>query len=302
MLLAAGATLAWWRGADVSGLLETGDVRRGEVWRLVTSALLHADALHLAFNLYWLWVLGTLVEQSFGHVRTALLLVFLAAASGAADFALAEGGVGLSGVGYGLFGMLWVLSRRDPRFAGAVDSGTVALFVTWFFLCIVGTYFGTMNVGNVAHGAGAAFGALVGWAVSLRATRRALVSAATAVLALACVAGAVVGRPYVNFSKDAAVDEAILGVEALDEDRNHDAVSWLSDSVRMNPHDADAWFNLGIAHHRLGQLDHALRAYRRAHEIAPNDPDFKVALENFAPPFPGEGPATMTTSSPADAD
>src|SRR5687767_2713344 len=130
MLLAAGATLAWWRDAD---------------------------ALHLAFNLYWLWVLGTLVEQSFGHVRTALLLVFLAAASGAADFALAEGGVGLSGVGYGLFGMLWVLSRRDPRFAGAVDSGTVALFVTWFFLCIVGTYFGTMNVGNVAHGAGAAF-------------------------------------------------------------------------------------------------------------------------------------------------
>jgi membrane associated rhomboid family serine protease len=90
-LLATGVTVAWWAGANVSPLFESAEIRRGQFWRLVTSVLLHKDILHLAFNLYWLWVLGTTVERVYGHFRTALLILLFAIGSSSLDFAFATG-------------------------------------------------------------------------------------------------------------------------------------------------------------------------------------------------------------------
>src|SRR5262249_49771910 len=107
--LAVGVTIAWWSGINISPLFENAEIRRGQIWRFVTSILPHLGILHLAFNLYWLWVLGTTVERVYGHFRTALLILLLALGSGSFDFAFSQGGVGLSGVGYGLFGLLYVV-------------------------------------------------------------------------------------------------------------------------------------------------------------------------------------------------
>jgi membrane associated rhomboid family serine protease len=99
-LLAIAVTIAWWSKVNVSPLFETAMIRRGELWRLITGTLPHANILHLLFNIYWLWVFGTVVEQVYGHFRTAALVVFLALGSGSLEFAFALGGVGLSGVVY----------------------------------------------------------------------------------------------------------------------------------------------------------------------------------------------------------
>ena len=111
--LAIVATLRWWSGADIERLLLEGQVWWREPWRLVTPALFHVDLIHLLFNLYWLWVFGTLVETEFGHGPTLGIYLLFAAGANAAERAVFQSGVGLSGVGYGLFGLLWVLSRRD---------------------------------------------------------------------------------------------------------------------------------------------------------------------------------------------
>jgi len=132
-LLAVGVTLSWWTGANMSSLFESAEIRRGQLWRLVTNILPHLNILHLAFNLYWLWVLGTTVERVYGHLRTALLILFFAVGSGSLEFAFAQGGVGLSGVGYGLFGLLYVLSQHDERFKDSLDSRTVNLFIWMVF-------------------------------------------------------------------------------------------------------------------------------------------------------------------------
>src|SRR5262249_2296939 len=150
-ILSAGVTVAWWAKADVSPLFENAMIRHGEPWRLVTSIFPHVDILHLVFNVYWFWVFGTLVEEVFGHIKTISLIGLFALASGAFDYALWEGGVGLSGVVYGLFGLLWILSARDERFRDAVDKRTVQLFVAWFFICIVLTATKILPVANVAH-------------------------------------------------------------------------------------------------------------------------------------------------------
>ncbi|MGH6800358.1 MAG: rhomboid family intramembrane serine protease, partial [Methylocella sp.] len=68
--LAVGVTIAWWAKIDISPLFANAEIRRGELWRLVTSIFPHIDILHLAFNIYWLWVFGTLVEKVYGHLKT----------------------------------------------------------------------------------------------------------------------------------------------------------------------------------------------------------------------------------------
>jgi membrane associated rhomboid family serine protease len=265
-LLATAVTLAWWGQADVSRLFENAMVRRGELWRLATSMLPHVGLMHLAFNLYWLWVFGTLVEEVYSHAKMAALVLLLGIASGAFEYGFLTGGVGLSGVGYGLFGLLWVLSRRDPRFHDAIDSRTIGLFVIWFFLCIALTASGVMPVGNIAHGTGAVLGALVGLAITQPERRVLLCSAAVLMVAFGLWA-ATLGRPVVNLSRYGAYEECAWGYDALDAGRYQEAQRWLAQAVRYRYADVACWVDLASAENHLGNSAVALAHYRRAAEM-----------------------------------
>jgi membrane associated rhomboid family serine protease len=281
-VLAAAVTIAWWAGVNISALFESADIRRGQLWRLLTSILPHLDIMHLAFNLYWLWVLGTIIERIYGHSKTALLIAFFAVGSNSLDFAFDRGGVGLSGVGYGLFGLLWVLSDRDERFRGAIDQRTTKLFVGWFFLCIFMTLTNTYPVANVAHGAGAILGILTGYALTLPAHRQRF-GVLIAVILLFGVWGATLGRPIVNLSGKVGYDEGKWGYDALIAGRNEQAVRWFRDAVKFRPKEPTYWFNLGIAYQRSGKLPAATAAYERAHELDPNNSVYAKTAQQVHP-------------------
>jgi len=89
--LAVGITIAWWAKVDISPLFDSAEIRRGQLWRLFTAIFPHLDILHLAFNLYWLWILGTHVEEVYGHAKTAMLIALLAVGSSSLDFAFDRG-------------------------------------------------------------------------------------------------------------------------------------------------------------------------------------------------------------------
>jgi Flp pilus assembly protein TadD len=74
----------------------------------------------------------------------------------------------------------------------------------------------------------------------------------TVLLALFFIALAVPLRPYVNFSPDAAADVAHAGYVALIDNRDQEAVRWLTDATRMQPRVGDYWQDLGIAYKHLG--------------------------------------------------
>ncbi|MEN6663805.1 MAG: rhomboid family intramembrane serine protease, partial [Phycisphaerae bacterium] len=170
--LAVVVTSMWMTGWDISLLMMDENWWHGQWWRLVTSALPHVGIVHLVFNVYWLWAFGARLEQRLGSLRVAGMLVLLAAGSGAAEFAFSDGGVGLSGVGYGLFGFLWYLSRRPGYFCGDIDKQNTTLFVGLFFLCIILTLSDTMPVANIAHAAGAILGVMLAWTYSLAPEKR----------------------------------------------------------------------------------------------------------------------------------
>jgi membrane associated rhomboid family serine protease len=274
--LAVAVSIAWWTGRSVSPFFETPEIRRGQVWRLATSVFLHLDILHLAFNLYWLWVLGTTVERAYGHLRTVLLLLFLAIGSSSMDFAFAQGGVGLSGVGYGLFGFLYVLSQHKEQFKDSLDKRTTNLFVGWFVICILTTLTHVFNVANVAHAAGAVFGFLLGYAIVLPA-RRILIAGGIVMLVVLGLCGATFGRPFINLSRQGGYEEARWGYDALVANRNQEARRWYRDAVKYQPKVSSFWFNLGIAYQRLDEQAAAASAYQRAYELEPTNPKYAEA-------------------------
>jgi len=235
------------------------------------------DIVHLLFNLYWFWIFGTLLERTFGHARTAFIVILLAIGSSAFAFAFDRGGVGLSGVGYGLFGMLWVLSRYDHRFRATIGPNITTLFVAWFFLCILATVAKIYAVANVAHLAGALLGALLGYAIAVPGWRLRMAIALSAVVA-AGIWGATLGRAIVNVSRSAAYDESKLGYDALLRNDNVAALRWLNDAARLEPRSAYIWYDLGIAHARQGDLAAAKAAYQKAHDLDPVNSDYAKAL------------------------
>ena len=272
-ILAVAVTIAWWSKVNISPLVETAMIRRGELWRLMTSIFPHGDILHLAFNIYWLWIFGTVVERVYGHLRAAALIALFALGSGSLEFAFDLGGIGLSGVGYGLFGLLWVLSRHDERFRGAVNQKIVRLFVAWFFFCILLTIMHIFPVGNIAHGAGAGLGILTASAIVMP-HRRTPIAVGIGAILLFGLWGSTLGRPRINLSESGGDEEAQWGYDALSADRNEEAAHWLGDAVVYQPKTAVNWFNLGIAQQRLGNNAAASAAYQRAHQLEPDNKEY----------------------------
>ena len=89
-------------------------VANGDWWRLITSAFLHASLLHIAFNMYFLWFVGSAVEQALGRGRF-LLIYFVSALAGSAGalvFTPNTATVGASGALFGLLGAALILERQ----------------------------------------------------------------------------------------------------------------------------------------------------------------------------------------------
>lgn len=272
----------WWSGQSIDAFVMNGRVWANfELWRALTCTLPHANFIHLAFNLYWVWTFGTLVERVYGHLRCAGIFLLLAFGSSLAEFTVFSGGVGLSGVGYGLWGMLWVLEKRDPRFAEAVDYQTSRLFVFWFFLCIALTILNVMPVANVAHGVGAGMGALLGLAAgSQGAVKWKSIAGLVAVLILG-LAGSTVFWPWVNLSADAEPEVESAAWEALNQNQDTNAVRLLEIATRMRHAPARAWYNLGIAYSRVERYDQALGAFEHAAQMPDADSRMQRAAKGM---------------------
>ena len=60
----------------------------GEFWRLLTPMLLHGSIMHIAFNMYALFIIGPGLERHYGHIRFMMLYGISAIAGNAASFLL----------------------------------------------------------------------------------------------------------------------------------------------------------------------------------------------------------------------
>jgi membrane associated rhomboid family serine protease len=115
-------------GIGGSSLLADGSVSRAtiadaEYWRLITSGFLHAGFLHLAFNMFALYILGSMLEPAIGRLRFGLIY-FVSLLAGSFGALLVEPDaptVGASGAIFGLMGAAVVVMRN--RGISPMESG-----------------------------------------------------------------------------------------------------------------------------------------------------------------------------------
>lgn len=97
-------------------------VRGGEVWRLITSGFLHGGILHLLFNMYSLYVIGTQIENFIGKKKFLIIYFFSMICAGLMSCALSSQtvSVGASGAIFGLLGSLVYFGYYYRLYLGSI--------------------------------------------------------------------------------------------------------------------------------------------------------------------------------------
>lgn len=110
------------------------DIDRNQFWRLLTTAFLHVDLIHLAFNGYALYILGPSVERAVGPLPYVAMWITSALGGGVAVHLI--GGytavIGASGAIFGLFGYFIIVGLRQRH----TEAGRALLRQFGFLLLI----------------------------------------------------------------------------------------------------------------------------------------------------------------------
>jgi membrane associated rhomboid family serine protease len=150
---------------------DTIGVAGGEYWRLVTGGFLHdpRNPLHILFNMYILYWLGTMLEPALGHLRfVALYFASLLAGSFGALVASPHGlTVGASGAVFGLMAAAFVFQR-----ARGVDPWRSGLGPVILFNLALPFLFPNLNISIGGHIGGLIGGAIAALAMEWLSQRR----------------------------------------------------------------------------------------------------------------------------------
>jgi membrane associated rhomboid family serine protease len=139
-------------------------VAQGEWWRIFTSAFFHLGPVHLAFNMYVLYLYGSLVERMYGRIE--YLAIYLLAAAGGSVFTIlidpAQFAAGASGAIFGVLGLLFAVSRRHHAVLGPQGRRVMAGIGTYLVLLLVFTFL-VPGISWTGHLGGMIVGALLGF-------------------------------------------------------------------------------------------------------------------------------------------
>jgi GlpG protein len=134
-------------------------VRQGEVWRLLTPAFLHGGILHLVLNLQWFLMSAGVVERVQGTLRLMGLTLLSAIVSNLVQYWWnGPFFCGLSGVGYAMYGYIWMKTLFQPETRFYIPRSLHIMFWVWTAIC----FSGLLPIANGAHAAGLMVGILYG--------------------------------------------------------------------------------------------------------------------------------------------
>ena len=141
-------------------------IRAGQWYRIITGTLLHGGIMHLLFNNYSLYVLGSQLEGFFGKVKFTLIYIFSALCGSflSITFSHGVGSVGASGAIFGLMGSLLYFGFYYRVYLGQVVKSQILPLV------LLNLFMGFMTPGidNFAHIGGLIGGAAITMAIGVK--------------------------------------------------------------------------------------------------------------------------------------
>lgn len=262
LMLLSEKNLQSWETLKGYGLLPPNAIWSGQIWPLLMSVFVHFTLWHLAFNVYWLWHLGSRLEGAIGSARYLAFVVFAAFVSSAWQLVVSDQtGIGASGVGYALFGYMWVRRDSFPRFQDVLSRTTQQLFILWLVGCVLATRLELFNVGNAAHFSGLMFGIAV--ASGTASPQRRLLGRVAVGLIITTAVVPFFWCPWsvswltvkaFNAHASGQVDEAVMRYSQI---------------IERDPSNAWAYLNRGNLFRATGQTQRADDDFQRGEKIDP---------------------------------
>ena len=138
-----------------------GSITTTTLLRTLSPALLHFGAIHLVFNLLWLWFFGRQLERMQGSWLLLTLVIAVAFISNSAQFLFYGNQFGgMSGVVYGLVGYSWCLHYFMPHSYLMFNGAMFTFFLVWLVVAAL-----LPGFADAAHVAGLTSGAIAGLVV-----------------------------------------------------------------------------------------------------------------------------------------
>jgi rhomboid protease GluP len=138
-------------------------IRAGQIWRLITPVFLHGSILHIAFNMYALFIYGRSLEPRFGHGRFTLLYFLSAYAGNVLSFVLTPNpSLGASTAIFGLLAAEGMFAVQNRKLLG---SRANSILMNALYIAAVNLFIGftTTGVDNFGHLGGLLGGILFTW-------------------------------------------------------------------------------------------------------------------------------------------
>lgn len=154
-------------------------------WRMLTSVFAHASLLHIALNMYTLWIFGQLLEPMLGRARYLALYLISGLGGSVAVLLIANPLVPVVGASGAIFGMMGGFLVIQHRLGGRANQLLVLVGIN----LVIG-FVPAFHIAWQAHVGGLMVGALIGVIyLETRSTRKrrlqiGLVSALAAVLVI----------------------------------------------------------------------------------------------------------------------
>ncbi|MDD4644167.1 MAG: rhomboid family intramembrane serine protease, partial [Bacilli bacterium] len=141
-------------------------VRAGEFYRLLTSTFIHAGALHLFFNMYALYIIGSQLESFYGSVKYLTIYIFSALTGSLLSMAFLGDAwsIGASGAIFGLFGSLLYFGYHYRVYLGnTLRSRIIPVILLNLFISFI-----IPGIDQFAHIGGLFGGVVMSMAVGLK--------------------------------------------------------------------------------------------------------------------------------------
>lgn len=264
-------------GAKFNPLITT-----GQYWRLFTCMFLHIGVLHLAFNGYALFAIGTDLERILGWGRFVAIYVLSGMLGSLASYALSPHlAAGASGAIFGLIGALaafFLLHRERLGTWGRSRLANIA------FLIALNLLWGLTQQGidNYAHLGGLISGFGLGWALAPRYEVEPFASTvvdrnrlARYWPALALAVAVLVGGTWLGarLQLNSLESQIYRAEQAINRSAWAEALPVLEQAQAAHPNadDPTLYFYLGVVHNHLSQDEKAAAAYETALQMAPDE-------------------------------
>jgi len=138
-------------------------IEQGEVWRLLTCAFLHSNLVHIACNMYSLYIIGPQIQQIYGTKKYLIIYIISCITSSSLSYFMSPSSISVGASG-GIFGLMGALLSFAIIERHRIDKKYISSLMQ---IIVINLFIGLSikNIDNFGHIGGLIGGVLVGYLI-----------------------------------------------------------------------------------------------------------------------------------------